>query len=113
MRTWAYFAGGIGLGGLATGVATGIIALNERSTINENCPGRLCNAAGHDAVDSARTAATISTISFSVGLAGAAGAAILWIVSNDTKKSDDVARAFPIVVATDHGAAFGVGGRFR
>jgi hypothetical protein len=113
-RTLAYFAGGIGVGGLVAGAVTGILALQEKTTIDDNCPQRRCNATGHDAVESARTAATVSTIGFSVGLAGAVGATILWLSSDPPKKSDEREGAVrPIVIGTERGAAFGLGGTFR
>jgi hypothetical protein len=113
-RTVAYFAGGIGLGGLVAGAVTGILALQDKSTIDENCPQRRCSAAGHDAVESARASATVSTIGFSVGLAGAVGAVVLWLASDSPKKGDEArATVRPIVVGTERGAALGIGGTFR
>jgi hypothetical protein len=113
-RTLAYFAGGIGVGGVLAGAITGVLALREKTNIDENCPQRRCNAAGHDAVESARTAATVSTIGFSVGLAGAVGATILWLSSDRPKRSDEAnGTVRPMVIGTERGAAFGVGGTFR
>jgi hypothetical protein len=112
-RTLAYFAGGIGIGGLAAGIITGVLAVEEKGVIDDNCPHRLCNATGHDAVESARAAAMVSTIGFSVGLAGAASATVLWLTSSPDKKTDESRAAVrPIVVATGRGAALGLGGTF-
>jgi hypothetical protein len=113
-RTLAYFAGGIGVGGLVAGAVTGLVALQEKSNVvDENCPQRRCNAAGHDALESARAAATVSTIAFSVGLAGAVGATVLWFASDSGKNSEATGTVRPIVVSVERGAGFGVGGTFR
>jgi hypothetical protein len=82
LRPWAYVAGGVGVIGLTTGIVAGLVALGDKSTIDANCPNRLCNAEGQRAVDSARSSATISTIAFPVGLAGAGVSAVLFMMSS-------------------------------
>ena len=113
-RTLAYFAGGIGIGGLAAGIITGVIALNEKATIDENCPMRQCNAKGRDAVESARASAMVSTVGFSVGLAGAVGATVLWLTSDRAKKNDEATGGVhPLVMADGRGGMLGLQGSFR
>lgn len=78
-RTVAYFAGGVGLLGLAGGLVAGALALNHKQTVDENCPNLVCNAEGRRALDAARTEATLGTVGFTVAAVGAAAAGILWI----------------------------------
>jgi hypothetical protein len=112
-RTLAYFAGGIGVGGLAAGIITGALAVKDKRVIEDNCPERRCNATGLDALETGRAAATVSNIGFSVGIAGAAAATILWIVSTPGQEAAEPRAVRPIFVATEHGAGLGVGGAFR
>jgi hypothetical protein len=113
-RTLAYFAGGIGVGGVIAGAVTGFLALHDKGIVDENCPMRRCNAAGRDALESARASATVSTIGFSVGVAGAVGATVLWLTSDSPKKSDEAKVAVrPLLFAGERGATLGVGGEFQ
>jgi hypothetical protein len=66
MRGWVYLAGGVGAAGLATGVVGGLLAMNDKSSIDTNCPNRLCNAMGQQAVNAGRIAGAVSTVGFSV-----------------------------------------------
>jgi len=82
--TGAYVAGGVGIAGIAVGAITGFVALGEKSTIDEHCPDRQCDAEGHDAVDSGQSMALISTIGFGVGVVGlATGVVLLLTASSD------------------------------
>jgi hypothetical protein len=114
-RTLAYFAGGIGVGGLVAGAVTGFLALHDKGVVDDNCPMRRCNAAGRDALESARASATVSTIGFSVGLAGTVGAVVLWVASSDKPKSSSDAKVTvrPLFFAGDRGATVGLAGAFR
>jgi len=53
--------GGIGIGGLAAGLITGIVVLGKKSAVRNNCQNGLCNATGRDAQDSANTYGAWST----------------------------------------------------
>ena len=82
-RTLGLALGGVGLAGLASGVAFGIITLSKKSTIEELCGGNTgsCRAAP-GSVDpereSASTTAAISTVSFIVGGLALVGGGILY-----------------------------------
>lgn len=91
--TAAYVLGGVGALGVVVGTVTGLMAQSKKSTINDNCPGRVCNAEGRDAVDSGQRFATISTISFGVGIGALVGATYLFLRPERPAKSES--RAFP------------------
>jgi hypothetical protein len=76
-KTWIYGAGGLGAMGLVVGSITGALVLGKKGTIEDNCEGTRCNAAGKEAADSAKSLGLVSTIGFGVGIAGLATAAVL------------------------------------
>jgi hypothetical protein len=78
-RTATYFAGGVGLLGLAGGLVASALALSHKQTVDEHCPNLVCNAEGRRALDAARNEATLGTVGFTVAAVGAATAGILWI----------------------------------
>ena len=80
--TAAYAFGGVGLLGLAVGGVTGILAHGKKSSIEDNCPNRVCNAEGRSAVDSGQNLAAISTVSVGVGIASLGVATYLFLRSD-------------------------------
>jgi hypothetical protein len=114
-RTWMYIAGGVGVAGLTTGVVAGIVALSNKGTIEDNCPERLCNAEGRDAVDTGQSAALVSSIGFAVGLAGAGATVALFLLSRSDAHQDRASSSGlqPTMMASQRGAAIGVRGSFR
>jgi hypothetical protein len=93
--TAAYVLGGFGLFGIAVGSVTGLMAQGEKSSIEDNCPNRVCNSEGREAVDRGQSLATISTISFAVGIAGLGGATYLFL--RPSSASASTGRAGPRV----------------
>ncbi len=69
--TWS--AGAVALVGLAVGAVTGVLAIQERNAVGENCtPSGGCNAVGFAATERMRSFGTASTVGFvtaGVGLA--------------------------------------------
>jgi hypothetical protein len=98
---WLPIAAGVGAAGLLTGIVAGSMALADKSTIDSDCPGHVCNSDGRSAVNAGQSAALVSTIGFAVGLAGGAAAGILWLTS-----------PHPTVVGFDRGAGLGIAGAF-
>jgi hypothetical protein len=98
---WLPIAATVGAAGLVTGIVAGSMALADRSTIDSDCPGHVCNSDGRSAVNAGQSAALVSTIGFAVGLAGGATAGILWLTS-----------PHPTVVGFDRGAGLGFTGAF-
>lgn len=72
-------AGALSVVGLGVGTVTGILTLGKKSTIDANCVGTVCNAAGKDAGDASRTLGLVSTIGFIAGGAFAAAAVVLFV----------------------------------
>jgi hypothetical protein len=77
-REIAFASGGVGLLGLACGVVAGGLAFAQKSSVDRNCPDRVCNAEGRSALDTARTEALVSNVGFAVGLLGVAAARVVW-----------------------------------
>jgi hypothetical protein len=69
-RTAGYVVGGIGVAGLVTGVVAGLLVLSHKSTVNDNCAGKLCNQAGLDAARSGKTLGVVSTVGLVTGALG-------------------------------------------
>jgi hypothetical protein len=112
-RTWGYVVGGVGASGVVVGAVTGVLVLDKKSTVREDCTGRACSAAGVAAAHSGQTLATVSTASFAVGLVGLATGAVLVLTAPRAHIAQAGFRAVAPLVATDrHGAWAGVGGRF-
>ncbi len=63
--------------GIAGGSIAGALAIGEKNTVDRECNGAACSAAGKQAADVGRTEAVVSTIAFGVGVAGVAGLAVL------------------------------------
>lgn len=77
-RTPAYLAAGVGAAGLIVGSIAGIVAMQKKADIADNCVDRLCSPRGHRAVDAAKRAATISTVGFITAAVGTGAAGWLW-----------------------------------
>lgn len=80
---WVYLAGAIGGAGLATGAVTGLLALNQKSIVDENCNGTDCNATGKAAADTGKSEALASTVGFGVGIVGIAAMVVLHLTESD------------------------------
>jgi len=109
-RTLGFVVAGAGVLGVAVGSVSGILALNKKSEMLDDCQ-RIgdryqCGSSGLDAADSGHTLATVSTIAFAVGAAGIAGGVYLILSSNGHATTALAAR--PIA----NGTTFGVVGRY-
>jgi hypothetical protein len=114
LRTLMYVAAGVGAAGLTTGVVAGLVALGKKATIEDNCPDRLCNAEGRDAVDAGQSAALVSSIGFAAGVLGAGAAAALFVLSRSDARKDEMHRRglSPTLAASHRGGAIGLRGSF-
>jgi hypothetical protein len=89
----------LGGAGIATGLATGAIALSAKDTVENGCDTRkLCTDEAIEAGDRGKTAANISTIAFTVGLVGTAAGVFVLLISKGDSKSGSAVR--PPVEAT-------------
>jgi hypothetical protein len=83
LLTWI----GIGLAGAGaiTGTVTGVMSMQQTSTLNGNCGGKVCGPNYYSTLDSANTLALVSDIGFGVAGAGAVLAVVTLIVGHEQK----------------------------
>jgi hypothetical protein len=89
-----YVLGGLGLAGVAVGTVAGLMTLSRKSSVEDNCPNRTCNAEGREAIDSAQSLGAVSTIGFGVGAAALLGAAVLHFTAGP--RAEQQARGFTL-----------------
>jgi hypothetical protein len=85
-RTIGLVLGAVGIGGLAVGAVTGIVAFNKSHALKDDCQNLIpCplsdQAAVHDDQDAARRASTISTVAFIAGGAALTVGALLFFTA--------------------------------
>jgi hypothetical protein len=81
-RTVGYVLGGVGLVGLAVGTVAGVMVLERKSTVDDNCDAaKRCNTEGFDAAESGRTLGIVTTAGLVVGALGVASGAYLILSS--------------------------------
>lgn len=85
-----YVALGVGVAGLATGVVAGALALGGKSDLDSRCSQDQCPPSARGDLDTLKTESTISTIGLVVGGVGLATAALFWVLSWPTSKSEPV-----------------------
>ena len=70
-RTLGWVVGGIGLAGVGTAVATGVLLVDKRSKIEASCPDKVCST--QESVDlaaSGKTLLVVNTVAWVVGAVG-------------------------------------------
>jgi hypothetical protein len=109
-RTLGYVVGTTGLLGILAGSVTGIIALQKKNAMLDDCErvngAYACGPDGLDAASSGETFATVSTIAFAAG-AVATGAG-LWLILSSSEENETALVASP----TSSGAIVGLSGRY-
>lgn len=80
-RTWAWVAFGVGTVGLGVGITSGLVATNEKSSLDEQCPNGRCPPSAESDLDSFRTMRTISTVGYIAGGVGIATGVVLLLVT--------------------------------
>ena len=78
-NTAAYLLGGMGVAGLVTGVVAGILVLDRKSTVDQNCADHVCNPAGLDAAESGKTLGLVTTAGLVAGALGLGAATYLFL----------------------------------
>jgi hypothetical protein len=109
LRAAGFVIGGVGLVGLGTAIATGLILPGKAKTAMEHCPGNACDKTGIAAARSGKTLVAVNTATWIVGGVLTAGGAALVVVgfARESKPAATVGFA-PL----PGGAAASVEGRF-
>jgi hypothetical protein len=105
-RTAAIVTGSLGVAGIATGSALGIMAVSRWKDAEAKCPTRtFCSTEAHDLSVKTLGLATGSTIAFAVGGAALVGAVVLWRTAPSRKAASSTGlRVLPIAFADGAGA---------
>lgn len=86
-RTAAYVALGIGTAGLVAGTTFGLLALDQKSALDDACVDKRCGRDAQSTLDDAQRWAAFSSVGFAVGIAGlAAGTVLLITTPSDNKR---------------------------
>lgn len=88
--TLGYVLGGVGILGLGVGAITGFMTLSKKSTADDHCPDKRCDAQGFDAAESGRTLGAVSTTGLVLGSLLLATGAYL-VLSHDEGHAPSVA----------------------
>jgi hypothetical protein len=79
----AFLTTSVGLVGVATGIAFGVMTINEVADAKEDpalCPNLVCSKAGRIAVDEAEAKGIVSTVTLSIGGAALATGVTLFLL---------------------------------
>ena len=77
----AYVIGGVGVAGLITGAVAGLLVLDRKSTVNDNCKAHLCNQTGLDAAREGKTLGIVTTVGLVTGALGLGAASYLFLTT--------------------------------
>lgn len=91
-RTPAIVAFGVGAAGLVVGATSGVIALQKKGKLDDDCTSGIdrCDPRYQGDIDTMNRAATISTVGFGVAAVGIAAGAYFWIAAGPTEPSPRV-----------------------
>lgn len=115
-HTAAYIAWAAGGAAVLTGSVLGVMALNRKSDLSDECPDNICPDSSSDRLDSARGVGTAATVSFIVaGAAAGLGTILYFTVGSepDDSEQDTARRPAPSVArgpALRARAWIGIGG---
>jgi tetratricopeptide (TPR) repeat protein len=87
-KTLGLVVGGVGLAAALTGVVTGILVLDRKQTVDQNCNAdKLCNSQGLDAARSGKTLGIVTTVALATGAVGLGAGTYLVLSASSTKSS--------------------------
>ena len=113
-RLPAYIAFGVGGAGVALGAVFGILALGTKSTLDNECPGKVCPPSAKSDVDNLSSRATVSNIAFAVGAVGVAAGVVLLVTLHGSDAPKTAMARPPVRVTPWIGlGAAGLGGTFE
>ena len=81
LATAGFIVGGIGVG---VGAIAGIVALSDKSSLDDKCTNKECGVPDHDALDTAKRWGNVSTAFFIVGGVGLATGLIATLASSSS-----------------------------
>jgi hypothetical protein len=93
---------GIGIAGLTVGVVAGVLMLDAKSTLDEECRGSCPESAESD-LSRFRTMRTVSAVGYVAGAVGVAAGAALLLISGSSSTDSASARVRPFVGARTAG----------
>jgi hypothetical protein len=103
--------GGVGVVGIVTGVATGIVTLSDKGSLTTACgPSHQCPPSSFGTLDSANTMATVSTVALIAGGVCAAAGVTGFVLAKRASHADDAPR--PEVTAWVAPGSVGIAGHF-
>jgi hypothetical protein len=110
---FAGFAGiGLGAAGVVTGSVMGILAMEQKETVDVRCTGNyVCDAVGIAAVDRFRTMGNVSTVSFIAG-GVLAGAGVTFLLVSRRSSTATAANVFMVPVIVPGSASLTFEGAF-
>jgi hypothetical protein len=107
-RTLGWVVGGIGLAGVGTAVATGILLVDKKSKVETSCPNKVClNQDGIDAAASGKTLLVVNTAAWIVGAVGLGVGGYLLLSPSSSRTTTALVPA-----ATSDGASLSCVGTF-
>jgi hypothetical protein len=107
---WTITAASVGVVGVTIGIITGVMAMGDRSTVDQHCRGPTgteCDATGKAAGEDGKTMGIVSTIGFIAGGVGLATAAILFFTEPKKPAAAAVGHVVPNVFVGPQGAWVG------
>jgi hypothetical protein len=90
LATAGFVIGGVGLG---VGAITGIVALSDKSDLQDKCTNKICGVSDHDALDAAKRWGNVSTTFFIVGGVGLVVGLIATLSAPKSSSSDRADRS--------------------
>jgi hypothetical protein len=108
-RTLAFVGLGVGVVGMTVGAVVGAMALGTKSTLDGECPNKVCPASARDEKDTLATRAILADVGFGVGIAAATTGLVLLLTSHGGGDAEHAARIGPWLAV----GASGLGGTFE
>ncbi|MGC4095233.1 MAG: hypothetical protein QM756_46390 [Polyangiaceae bacterium] len=107
-RALAYVSYGVGALGIGAGILFGRSAMQDKDTLEGQCPNKVCPPDQEEVLNSAKTKGLVSTIGFGVGAAGLALGTVLLVTSGPSSTSSAKANQSPTAFRLHPRAAVGL-----
>jgi hypothetical protein len=110
-RVLSFATLGVGVAGIAVGSVFGILALDDKAWLDDNCKGHACQSSAQSHIRDLHTNAVASEIGFGVGVLGVVAGAVLFLVSRGSGEAAEM-DASTVVVPWIGAETAGVQGTF-